>query len=54
MGVIFVDRLTVRPGPSDPAVFAAAVEHALMHQVGVFVLAFLLMFGRPARRRHHT
>ena len=29
---------------------AAAVEHALWFQVGVFGLAFLLMLARPARR----
>jgi hypothetical protein len=33
-----------------PQVFAAAVEHALWFQVGVFGLAFLLMLALPARR----
>jgi hypothetical protein len=37
-----------------PQVFAAAVEHALWFQVGVFGLAFLLMFALPARRGHKT
>lgn len=31
--------------------FAATVEHTLWYQVGVFVLAFLLMLGLPRRRR---
>jgi hypothetical protein len=34
-------------------VFAAAAEHALWFQVGVFGLAFLLMVALPARRRHN-
>jgi len=54
MGVIFIDRLIVRPGASVPRVFAGAVEHALWFQVGVFGLAFLLMLALPARRRHNT
>jgi hypothetical protein len=29
-----------------------AVTHALWYQVGVFVLAFLLMLALPARRGH--
>jgi len=33
-----------------PQVFAAAVEHALWFQAGVFGLAFLLMLALPARR----
>jgi hypothetical protein len=32
---------------------AAAVEHALWFQVGVFGLAFLLRLARPARRGHN-
>jgi hypothetical protein len=32
---------------------AAAVEHALWFQVGVFGLAFLLMLALPARRGHN-
>ena len=53
MGVIFIDRLAIRPGTSVPRVFAAATEHALWFQVGVFGLAFLLMLTLPARRRHN-
>jgi hypothetical protein len=53
MGVIFIDRLIIRPGASVPRVFAGAVEHALWFQVGVFGLAFLLMLALPARRRHN-
>jgi EmrB/QacA subfamily drug resistance transporter len=52
MGVIFIDRLAVGPGASVPGIFAAAVTHALWFQVGVFVLAFLLMLALPSRRRH--
>jgi EmrB/QacA subfamily drug resistance transporter len=52
MGVIFIDRLTIRPGESVPGIFVAAVTHALWYQVGVFVLAFLLMLALPARRGH--
>jgi hypothetical protein len=37
-----------------PRVFAAAVEHALWFQVGVFGLALLLMLALPARRRHNA
>ena len=33
-------------------IFAAAVTHALWYQVGVFLLAFLLMLARPAQRGH--
>ena len=36
-----------------PQVFAAAVEHALWSQAGVFGLAFLLMLALPARRGHN-
>jgi len=54
MGVIFIDRLAIGPGASVPDVFAAAVTHALWFQVGVFVLAFLLMLALPRRRRHNT
>ena len=53
MGVVFIDRLVIRPGASAPRVFAAAAEHALWFQVGVFGLAFLLMLALPARRRHN-
>ena len=53
MGVIFIDQLTIRPGAAVPQVFAAAVEHALWFQVGVFGLAFLLMLALPARRGHN-
>jgi len=53
MGVVFIDRLALRPGAAVPQVFAAAVEHALWFQVGVFGLAFLLMLALPARRRHN-
>jgi hypothetical protein len=49
-----------RAGPKNrstsvdvPQVFAAAVEHALWFQVGVFGLAFLLMLALPARRGHN-
>ena len=52
MGVIFIDRLTVRPGESAPGIFTAALTHALWYQVGAFVLAFLLMLALPARRGH--
>jgi predicted MFS family arabinose efflux permease len=51
MGVVFIDQPTVRPGA--PGIFAAAVEHALWFQVGVFGLAFLLMLALPARRGHN-
>ncbi len=54
MGVIFIDRLAVRPGTHDPVGFAAAVTHALWFQVGAFVLAFLLMLALPARRGHNA
>jgi hypothetical protein len=54
MSVVFIDRLAIRPGADVPQVFAAAVEHALWFQVGVFGLAFLLMFALPARRGHKT
>lgn len=47
MGVVFIDRLAIG---ASTRVFAAAVEHALWFQVGVFGLAFLLM---PARRGHN-
>ena len=50
MGVVFIDRLAV--GASARA-FAAAVEHALWFQVGVFGLAFLLVLALPARHRHN-
>src|SRR5580693_276489 len=50
IGVVFIDRLAV--GASARA-FAAAVEHALWFQVGVFGLAFLLMLALPARRGHN-
>jgi hypothetical protein len=53
MGVIFIDQLAIRPGASVPRVFAAATEHALWFQVGVFGLAFLLMLALPARRGHN-
>jgi hypothetical protein len=54
MGVVFIDRLVIRPGgPGTPRVFTAAVEHALWFQVGVFGLAFLLMPALPARRGHN-
>jgi hypothetical protein len=53
MGVIFIDQLAIRPGASVPRVFAAAAEHALWFQVGVFGLAFLLMLALPARRGHN-
>jgi MFS family permease len=53
MGVIFIDQLAIRPGSSVPQVFAAATEHALWFQVGVFGLAFLLMLALPARRGHN-
>ena len=33
---------------------AAAVTHALRYQVGVFVLAFLLMLALSARRGHNA
>ena len=45
-----IDRLAI--GASARA-FAAAVEHALWFQVGVFGLAFLLMLALPARRGHN-
>jgi EmrB/QacA subfamily drug resistance transporter len=51
MGVIFIDRLSVRSGRAG---FAATVSHALWYQVGAFVLAFLLMLALPARRGHST
>jgi hypothetical protein len=51
MGVVFIDQLTIKPGPAG---FATAVEHALWFQVGVFGLAFLLMLALPARRGHNT
>jgi EmrB/QacA subfamily drug resistance transporter len=51
MGVVFIDQLTIRPGPGG---FATAVEHALWFQVGVFGLAFLLMLALPARRGHNA
>jgi hypothetical protein len=35
-----------------PHVFATAVTRTLWFQVGVFVLAFLLMLALSARRRH--
>lgn len=54
MGAIFTGQLIIRPGASAPRVFAAAVEHALWFQVGVFGLAFLLMLALPARRGHST
>jgi hypothetical protein len=54
MGVVFIDRLAIRPGASLPGVFATAVTHALWYQVGVFVLAFLLMLALPARRGHNA
>jgi hypothetical protein len=47
------DQLAIRPGASVPRVFAAATEHALWFQVGVFGLAFLLMLALPARRGHN-
>jgi MFS family permease len=47
MGVVFIDRIAI--GASARA-FAAAIEHALWFQVGVFGLAFLLMLALPARR----
>ena len=53
IGVIFIDRLVIRPGADVPRVFAAALEHALWFQVGVFGLAFLLMLALPARRGHN-
>jgi MFS family permease len=53
MGVIFIDQLAIRPGTSVPRVFAAATEHALWFQVGVFGLAFLLMLALPARGGHN-
>src|SRR5580658_4165513 len=53
MGVVFIDRLVIRPGASAPRVFATALEHALWFQVGVFGLAFLLMLALPARRGHN-
>lgn len=34
--------------------FAVATSHTLWYQVGVFLLAFLLMLALPARRRHNT
>ena len=40
---------SVRP---DRGIFAAAVTRALWYQVGVFLLAFLLMLALPARRGH--
>ncbi len=52
MGVIFIDRLAIGPG-TGARVFAAAVEHALWFQVGVFGLAFLLMLALPAQRGHN-
>jgi MFS family permease len=52
MGVVFIDRLAVRPGASVPGVFAGAVTHALWYQVGAFALAFLLMLALPGRRSH--
>src|SRR6266851_1398296 len=54
MGVIFIDRLTIRPGESVPGIFAAAVTHALWYQAGAFLLAFLLMLALPARRGHNA
>jgi hypothetical protein len=54
ISVIFIGQLTIRPGAFVPGVFAAATEHALWFQVGVFGLAFLLMFALPARRGHNT
>jgi EmrB/QacA subfamily drug resistance transporter len=53
MGVVFIDRLGVRPGASVPGTFAAAVTHALWYEVGAFALAFLLMLALPGRRRHN-
>jgi EmrB/QacA subfamily drug resistance transporter len=51
MGVVFIDQLGIRPGPST---FVTAVEHALWFQVGAFGLAFLLMLALPARRGHNS
>jgi hypothetical protein len=53
MGVIFIDRLSIRPGASVPGIFAAAVTHALWYEVGAFALAFLLMLALPGRHRHN-
>jgi hypothetical protein len=50
ISVVFIDRLTIG---ASARVFAAAVEHALWFQVGVFGLAFLLMLALPARHRHN-
>jgi dolichol kinase len=38
--------------PARAAHFAVATERTLWYQVGVFLLAFLLMLALPARRRH--
>ena len=53
MGVVFIDRLAVRPGTSVPGVFAGALTHALWCQVGAFALAFLLKLALPGRRGHN-
>ncbi len=50
MGVVFIDRLAIG---ANTRVFAAAVEHALWFQVGVFGLAFLLMLALPGRRGYN-
>jgi hypothetical protein len=49
-----MERRVVSPlGPPDLPAVAAAAEHALWFQVGVFGLAFLLMLALPARRGHN-
>jgi hypothetical protein len=34
--------------------FAVATSHMLWYQVGVFLLAFLLILAPPARQRHNA
>ena len=60
IGVIFFGFLGSQTGlvTVSPQVraahFAVATSHTLWYQVGVFLLAFLLMLALPARRRHNT
>jgi MFS family permease len=54
IGVIFFDIIGNPPAPAVRHVFATATERTLWYQVGVFLLAFLLMLALPDRRRHRT